>query len=308
MILYVTRTVTDFGNDTLYDGLCRVLGHKNVLEYPTKDSLHGGKGKRYAQYPCFFDYPTISDEEKIQMLVDGKFDAILIACTAVRDFTREQDGDKYDGFIKLLEGASRKTPTYLIDYGDLRGINKGLWERFNALLYFKREFTKGGKDVIPFNFSYSERYMAGIKTLRDNMFFWAGSFQHYRRKFLEVCVEHFGIDMAKNDLTQSEYREELLRSKIGLSLRGWGFDTVRFYEVPAHGALLLSQKPRIFINNNFEDGKNAVFFETPEELDSKIKFLLDNPKELESIRLKGYNWFTKYHTSSVRAKQLLERI
>jgi hypothetical protein len=310
MILFVTRTVIDFGQDTLYDGLCRVLGENNVIEYPHRPTLHGARGGRYGQYPCMFDYKAqMTDAEKIELLKSGGFERIFVACTSTRDFTREQDGNTYNYFNGILEEASKKTPVYLIDMGDTKGTNESLRRKLDAKLYFKREYA-GNLDfqAIPFNFSYSESYIPNIDTKRDIPLFWAGKFAHYRRRFLEVANEVLGIDMSNYGFSQDDYKEQLLRSKIGLSLRGYGFDTVRYYEVPAHGALLFSQKPKIRIENDFIDGENAVFFYEPEDMREKLKYLLEHDDYVDSIRLKGHEWLKKYHTSEVRARQLLEYI
>ena len=56
-----------------------------------------------------------------------------------------------------------------------------------------------------------------------------------------------------------EYRALLHRSKMALSVRGGGFDTVRYWEIPASGALLISERPDIVIPHNFEHGVHAIF-------------------------------------------------
>ena len=58
-------------------------------------------------------------------------------------------------------------------------------------------------------------------------------------------------------LSQAEYYALLSRSKMALSIRGGGFDTLRYWEVVASGALLLSEQPDIEIPNNFVHGKQA---------------------------------------------------
>ena len=108
--------------------------------------------------------------------------------------------------------------------------------------------------------------------------------------------------------TQKEYSSALLDSKIGLNLRGYGYDSLRYYEIPAHGALLFSLKFPIVIENEFSDGDNAIFFSDVEEMKSKFAYLIKHPKLVHDLSIKGHEHFMQYHTTEQRAKQLLERI
>ena len=107
---------------------------------------------------------------------------------------------------------------------------------------------------------------------------------------------------------QDSYRHKLLVHAICLNLKGRGNDTVRYYEIPAHRALLLTEKIDITLENAFTDGETCVSFESPEEMKEKIIFCLDNPDYRDKIRLAGFNWFNEHHTSKVRAQQFLNKI
>jgi len=310
-ILFCTRAVSDHGEDTLFDGLCRVLGPDNVLEYPYKPSLHGGESIRYRRYPCMFDWPIIAtDTEKEYMLGNDAFDAILVGCGTEYDFRTK--GIDYDRFYDLLKKKSVTTPVYLVDMGDLVGINNKLWTDLNARLCFKREYR--GRHmrfhhILPLNFSYSEKYIpADINTERTIPAFFAGSLNSYRKDCLRAFEEVSGITPRRVSMSQQTYSAELLKARIGLSLYGFGHDTVRYYEVPAHGAMLLAQRPKIAIDHPFIDGETAIIFDTSKDLRGKLRFLLDHPDDVDRIRLAGYEWLKKYHTNRVRATKLLEYI
>ena len=60
-------------------------------------------------------------------------------------------------------------------------------------------------------------------------------------------------------LSSEEYYGLLARSRIGLSIRGGGYDTPRYWEIVASRRLLLAERPDICIPFNFEHGKHALF-------------------------------------------------
>ena len=311
-VLYCTRNISDYGEDTIFDGLCRVLGSQNVLEYPQKDSLHGKPSKAHGNYPCMFDYPITHTEAEITaMLADGAFDMLLVCCGATYDFRMGGRGTRHDKFYKLLEARSQNIPTYLIDQGDLEDINTELWDELHARLYFKREYKgrhQRNKRIIPLSMCYSEKYIpTSIDGERIIPLFWAGGQNSYRQDCLKVALE-FDRHIYGANMAQPVYAAQLLQTRIGLSLKGFGWDTVRYYEVPAHGALLLAQRPKIFIANPFIDGETAVLFDTPEQLRGLLHFLIRHPDYVDKVRLQGHAWLKKYHTSTMRATQLLERI
>jgi hypothetical protein len=162
--------------------------------------------------------------------------------------------------------------------------------------------------ILPLCFSYSEKYIPkNIDGERKNEIFWAGKEYHhrtYRTPYLLPLEKMRGAKFVAS-FTQDEYAKQLLFHKIGLNLRGYGYDTVRYWELPAHATLLFSEKLNIAIENDFTDGETAIFFESPEEMMDKLKFCLQNESYVDTIRMRGHEWFKKYHTSKARAKQML---
>jgi len=301
-ILFYTFTGADYGLDTLYDGLCRNLGYENVIEYPEKPSLHGATINRYLQLPIFFDYPIVKRLKK------DKFDIILVSTRAIIDDT--------------LRKKSKKIPTFIIDQDDGANINLDLIKELNAKLYFKREYLTTKKydpKIVPLSFSYSEKYIPNdINGDRTNFLFYAGRGYQDRWKYIEVLKELINkaklpsiIEMvggSERVYNQKEYSSLLINSKIGLNLRGYGFDSGRYYETPAHGALLFSFRFPIVIENEFSDGNNAAFFSNVDEMKSKFNYLIKHPRLVHDLSIKGHEHFMKYHTTKQRAKQMLDKI
>ena len=305
----------DYGSDVLFEGLVETLGIDNVLEYPEKSSFHGDTKKAYRYYPCLYDYPVVKTEaEKIEMLKNNEFDIILVCCRDINDF-RGREPEKYSEFYELLKEKSKTIPTYVVDYGDSPDFNQNTINDMNCRAYFKREYLKSrdyGSLFIPLNFAYSKKLIPeDINVKRDNTIFWAGRGVNIkcrdRKEYIKFYEEFKGVP-SYSSWHQNRYRYHMLHHTIGLNLKGAGDDTVRYYEVPAHGTLLLSQKLDIFIENDFKNGETAVFFDDIEGLKEKLNYCIDNPDYTRKIAVAGYQWLKQYHTSEVRAKQLLNKI
>jgi len=300
-IFYYVQAESDYGPDVIYDGLCQAIGHENVLEYPHKPNYHSNPTGRYLHYPCLYDYPvTKTDEEKLSMLDNNEFDYIFVCC-------RYEDPNKlssrYTGPIwdKIKNNPACKI---IIDQGDGSEMRNDILNELSSKFYFKREVLTYG-DGIPCSLAYSDRYIPKtIENRRDNFLFWAGQGNIYRQEYLTACSNYF----KREKMSQEQYRFNLYNSKIGLNLRGFGYDCVRYYEIPAHGALLLSEKLPIIIENDFTDGENAIFFSNKEELLDKLSMLEKNPDLVEKIRQAGHEHFKKYHTALRRAEQILLKI
>jgi hypothetical protein len=104
-----------------------------------------------------------------------------------------------------------------------------------------------------------------------------------------------------------EYRTLLSRSKMALSVRGGGFDTVRYWEIPASGALLISERPDIVIPHNFEHGVHAIFCRPDlQDLPGWVRQLRDNEPERQRMVEAAYRHLLAFHTSECRATYLLD--
>jgi|GEM_PF-2276407 len=104
-----------------------------------------------------------------------------------------------------------------------------------------------------------------------------------------------------------KYAKIIANSKLSFAVQGAGFDTYRYWEIPFYGSTLVSQKPYIFIENNFVDDESAIFFRNFEELERKLDYYLLKDK-WETICKNGQIHFLKYHTYIHRAIKILRVI
>ena len=104
------------------------------------------------------------------------------------------------------------------------------------------------------------------------------------------------------------YIKTIINSKSGFSIRGTGYDTWRYWEIPCYGAALLAQKTPINIPNNFVDKESALFFKDFDELKQRLEKYIIKSNEWFEIARRGQEHFFKYHTPKKRAEYILKRV
>jgi spore maturation protein CgeB len=108
-------------------------------------------------------------------------------------------------------------------------------------------------------------------------------------------------------LSYQDYFHLLQRSKFALSLAGSGFDTLRYWEIVASKVLLISEKPFIFIPNNFEDKKHVLFCRSDcRDVPGLIKAYGRDDSAREQCIEAAYQHLLRFHTCERRAMQFLE--
>ena len=305
-ILLVGYEWVDYGLDTLYHGLCECLGDDRVVEFPWKPTLHGAPPESHGNYPCCFNHTgkNLELDALEGQLAQRAFDVVLFG-----DMRRQLDL----GAARRLVKAAAGTPVFLVDQEDspvdCRRQLLGYLGIERVRGYFKREMlacVDYGPRSFPLPFSYpEERVPAGLGSLREQELFWAGHRRFgLRRLYLECLEGRLGRSFVRT-YEPEEYSRVLASSRVALSFFGFGFDTVRYWEAPAHGCTLLAERLPIRVPHNFRDGETAVFFDDLPDLEEKVDFCLAHPAEAERIARAGHEWFRRYHTTKARAGQLL---
>lgn len=90
--------------------------------------------------------------------------------------------------------------------------------------------------------------------------------------------------------------EVYAKSQIALSVSLNGDLNLRFFEVPAASGFLLSDKlsDQAGVKQLYNEGEHFVYYDSEEDLISKIKHYLANPKEASNIAKAGHDHFIKY--------------
>ncbi|MBN2311263.1 MAG: glycosyltransferase [Candidatus Hydrogenedentes bacterium] len=306
-VLLITHPRPHYELDVLYDGLCRLLGEERVTEFPWKGTLHGERPAELGHYPCTFNRrgERLELNDLLNRLRGGQFDVILFG-----DIEGSMPRDK----ARAIAGAAG-LPLFVIDTEDDPADHRDAVAEYlgrKASAYFKREMlacVDYGPAAFPLPFAYpDDRIPDEVPWEGRQGLFWAGNRSFgLRRLYLERLESVLG---GKLDAlyAQEDYVRGLQACQVGLNLFGLGFDTVRYWELPAHGCLLLSERLPIRVPHDFRDGESAVFFDDVAGLEERLSSLFEHPDECAAIARAGHEHVKRYHTGSARAGQLLARI
>lgn len=274
----------DYLIDIVTDGLIRLLGRQNLsLEY----NVRGGWGGSYAHLLQGFAGPEPFDINDAEM---------LIASTRSAHLARAWE-----------KKSGKAKPIALLDGEDADQIYSHLLNHCNV--YFKREYIKGRlypSNIKPLPFAaIPEELQNGIEVTRK--IFYSGHLTHGFRSTIEASLRECGFEPAANQ-AKAAYNKCLMESLVGVAVRGNGWDTYRFWEIPYFGACLLSQRPGIVIPEEFIDGREAVYYDTPVDFKEKLKDLLANPEKATEIGDAGHKACMARHLSIHRAQTVLDAL
>jgi hypothetical protein len=333
-ILYLTDLSpglpeVDYLPDELYHGLVSVLGPEKIIDCPSKPTYHlarpDGRICRYAipdLHPAF--QPLAAPHE---------FDLIVVSTPRPMAI---------DAWLRLRRLGK---PMVVVDGQDDPGITDLLLA--DSLLYFKRELETtlpirryplaDGTDSLrllchdlapelidawpaidgmesrlrPISFSVEKEILARQPDKTADLFF-AGKITHPHRR---AALRHLqraartGFDICEGHLGDRDaYLDRLAAARIGLNVRGGGFDCVRYWEIPAVGTVLLSERPTIKIRDNFESGKSALFFNTFSQIIPLAESLLREPERLAAMAEAGREHVRRHHTTEACARYFLDEI
>ncbi len=305
-ILFVLPPRPHYGLDVLYEGLCTILDQHQVIDFPSKPFLHGEINPHFAHYLCFFNRPALdaSLDQILDLLKRGAIDCILYG-----DCERSLDAS----LGRSLINAAKNIPVFLIDELDepanMREKTREYLGNIPIAGYFKREMLACGDygpNAFPLPFAYPDTRIPFENPMpRARALFWAGHRRAgLRALYLDYLAEKENLPF-NDKFPPHEYSRVLLDTRMGLNFFGSGFDTLRFWELPAHGCLILSERLPIRIPHPFRDGKEAVFFDDVTSLSQMIHYYLDHEEEAAAIAHAGRERLLQHHTASARARQLL---
>ena len=329
-ILYICSRETDYLQDLTFAGLKEVLGPDSVVDFPPRWQYRRRRRfpwSRKLEYPRNLGWTggEAAPGWSLDQVQKGDFDLAVLA------------GAKPDALAVFLELEDRiRCPWVFVDGGDRKEVGgdfertggKDCFETFQSLVrrkppaaVFKRELPLGSKPekVFPLPFSVNGALLPGLdprSPKRNQVVFWAVESSETRRKAFQLLAGKYdcaangsapGQKFRKYGLRGDAYFRALNESHIALSFRGEGFDTLRYWEVPACGTLLISERPAIRIPDDFEDGRHVVFCRNDlSDLLSLIDRYLTHPKEAAQIAAAGQKHALAHHTHLRRAEYLLD--
>lgn len=284
--------------------------------------------------PCY-DYLTATLIEGLQDL-GHEVIASENSCYAAKSSngTIRREAERADLIVVC---SNRKVRTWLVE--DIDNPNKvyvdgsdsqkfGVYPHIRFKLVFKRELNKcwtgkRSEPIYPLPFAAEKRYFKYPRLKRDIRVSFAASLNtntmrysiHQRLLNREddsifsgstgECA-YLRPSKAKGyPLETPKYREILFRSQIGVNVVGAGYDCARYWEIPAAGALLLTQELDISMPYPFTNDTNCVIFKSVDEFGEKLDSLLANPSLVEEMAAAGHEHLMKYHTTRERAAYFL---
>jgi spore maturation protein CgeB len=316
-ILYINSRYSDYQQDLIYSGLVEVIGRENVMDYPWNPKFH----LPYKSYPRNLGYSNFSLPKPLFSI--SQFDLVILA-SAKKDSLAAYD--------KLLPQIINK-PILFLDGGDwpevggdfhrlkLSAAYKEVVKKRSFDIVLKREFIpslhESDKRIFPFPFSFPyDVQTKGRDGKKYDVSFWAQPTPDIRTRALKLLSERYDCKQNGTWLSQDFstfkrkgkfYLEEIARCKIVLNFRGTGWDTMRYWETPAMGTFMISQKPRIQIPNNFEEGKHIVWCSDDlSDLIDKIDYYLKHSSERETMAARAREHVRKYHLNNRRARFLMK--
>lgn len=279
----ISKGSPDYLIDIVTDGLIRLLGRAQVaLDY----NVRGPAGGSYAHLLQGFEGPEPFDIHDADVLV-----ASIRSVAAMSEWRRRTKKKA----IAIVDGED----------GD-RIFEEYLYQ---VPVYFKREYLKNRAyhpKIKPLAFAaIPEKKPEGLS--RDRSVFYCWNATHPCRNAYGSVLSSMGFPMVAQ-LKKSDYNRFLSKSLVAVVARGNGWDTYRYWEAPYFGAAILADRPGIVIPGNFIEGEEALFFDGPEDLKTKLKGMLEDKEKTLRIGAAGMKATLERHTSICRAKTVLEAL
>lgn len=331
-LLYYSADKGKFFYPEFLYGLRKSLGGRNVEHYkptygggPVAAREEGGIRDRMDDFDCIVIHGTAFRDRDFEYVLNKKTSAVKIFIDSFDDFfvrlIYRHPEIKY--YMKRELYRTAPPLPYVMRWG-LRHLYD---LTFNAALTHNTE--RPSKWDMPIGLASKARYgklhplpltviPEKVRPAKDKVYdvSFLGHFTSPDRvryvKALRGIGNEYGLKCEivtsrshQNMVSNAEYAKFLLGSKAGLSVRGVGFDTIRYWELPAYGTALLSQKIPLVIPDNFVDGDSALYFDTNEELRQRIQKYVAKSDEWREIARNGHRQFLKYHTPEKRAELIL---
>ncbi|WP_345992895.1 glycosyltransferase [Sulfurimonas sp. HSL-1716] len=299
----------------------KLLGAKNVVDVAWNKKFH----INYKKYPKNLGYIPGSLFPSLINRVNARYDAVIVAASKV---------DCFEKYIELAPNIDKNIPVIFVDGGDGSGIGSDLTvygrpelyeksQKIRAFDYiFKREYLIGADhpaNVFPLQISFNlDRLPSLPDEKKYDVSFWAvETGDGIRTRALNLLEDKFDCKANGTKRNQkfsrysrkgSFYLQELKRCKIVLNFRGGGWDTMRYWEVPAVGSLMITQKPQINIPHDFENGVHVVHCKDDlSDLVELCEYYLKNESERETMAQAGKKHLEMYHTDVKRAEYILQK-
>lgn len=271
-ILYLTTKDADYLQDNILYGLRRKFG-AGLVDYPKKELLYKAEGNQDIYGRGFTLYGNLDDikidrEDTWNSLSNGSFDYVFMSSIYRQQFIFAHYRNY--GMFKNMN-----TKWVFLD-GEDDGF-PAIVDATHYGTYFKRENPFNYPGIKNIGLSIPKEKMLQIRPVKTKTFT-----LHVQCK--EAYMVQEVMDNCTDDApfaTEGEYYNDLSKSKYGITMKKSGWDVPRHIENAGHYAVNCIYN-RAWDNTTWEDKpdvhpkglvdmENCIIWDTPEELEQKIK-------------------------------------
>ena len=320
-VLFINSHSADYVQDLTYSGLVKKFGKYNVIDFKWNQKYH----IPYKKYPKNLGYTASTIFSSIKSRFPFSYDIVFVGAAKV---------DCFETYLSIVDQIPVDVPIIFIDGGDQSKIGFDLSIYKRPELYekaiskrefdfiFKREYlveTEYAENVAPLPMSFNYDRIPKLPGYsKYDVSFWAVESFPIRTEALKLLEGKF--DCSQNGTYRNQkfskykrkgdlYLQELSACKIVLNLRGGGWDTLRYWEVPAIGGFMITQKPGIVIPNNYEDHKQVIYCkDNLADLIELCDYYLAHDSKREEISKNAAKHSSEYHTDTARVKYIFDII
>jgi hypothetical protein len=263
-----------------------------------------------------------TEEQAVQQLKDNEFDLIILG-----------NSHRVPTILlsRLKERINSLPPIVYFDAGERDELNEHWIHVFKPALTFKQiltpEVRAKGMSVKPGGYTFKiyplplSSPLVDKETTIDGVDLqWLREYSKVNPKFLQVfysmsntweareaVTKELDQLMIRRDLSRVKgchypaYHYLLAHSRMGVTMRGSGRDTTRYWEIPLYKTAMISDGTMGCIHPYpFEDGKTAIFYHSLAELITLVNDRVDVASDVEKIATAGQEHLKKYHSTTGR--------
>lgn len=301
--------------DTVLDGLIEMAGHREVIFKTSTflDSYVAGANDSILDRNDFIRFARDAD---LIFLFYGKkvTDIPLASEIGMWEKTLFFDGSEVGKNERFNFTIQRDI--LALNYEKYGGIKEEML--IKCPLYFRREkpYIKG---IVPLPFGIDSAYVKHFdpKKRKDIDFTCVFGQDEYplmrrycRELLVEYCKRNGFTSFTSKTANSDEFHKILARSKVGISIGGGGYDTMRFWEILGNNCLLLTERIDIYQPDSRELRYGRIWqfnnlFDFQYQLE-KISALLRGKYNQDDL-IKEYQEILSRHSSVARVKTVLQK-
>jgi len=301
-IVMLSKRNPDYLHDAIYLGM-RNLGH-TVQTVPEKKSLQDPVDPDRV---LRFGLPAQN--------VEGQAD-LLIICALYNDYMYEME--EYQRMLAYCYDTFNPKKVVIVDGADGRVDLPVLPRPYDA--YFVRELLEGQNGPPALNMPFAaqpEPFTMVPYAQKDVDFCFLGSYsgQPYRLDVMTALQGYASTrglraHVSLDPVPRKSYLDIASRSKVVVSVRGYGWDCYRYWETPAKGLLMLTETMPIVFENDYVDGVDCFKCRTGDTshlLEKLTQALAISPEQHAAMVIHALARNADFHTPERRAQLILSK-